>query len=37
LGGIAPNPKLEFAPPNSPPKKNDVPYVKRLNAYDIAK
>jgi len=33
---IAPPPNAEISPPpNSPPKMNDAPYIKRLNAYDI--
>jgi len=39
LGGARgpPPPNAEVSPPNSPPKMNDGPYIKRLNAYDRAK
>jgi len=36
LGGVLQTLKLA-PPPNSPPKMNNAPYMKRLNAYDIAK
>jgi len=36
-GAIAPPNAQVSPPPNSPPKMNDGPYIKRLNAYDIAK
>jgi len=35
-GGLIP-PNAEVSPPNIPLKINDAPYIKRLNAYDMAK
>jgi len=37
LGGAIAPPNAEVSPPNSPPKMNDGPYIKMLNAYNIAK
>jgi len=38
LGGVISAPNSEVSPPNSPPPQiNDGPYIKRQNAYDIAK